>query len=218
VSSALQAPDLPELEPTELAGAARGGAVELRQALVRARPPGAEPVRAQQARIRESELHGVVLEAGGSPGLELIDVVLRDCGLSNVDAREGVLRRVEAHRCRLVWFGISNGDVQHLRIVDSSLQLASFAWARLRHVVFERVNLTDSSFMGARLEDVEFIDCTLGGADFRQAAIRGAAIRGASLTGVLGIESMAGLRMEWTDVLASAAELAAALGITVLDD
>jgi uncharacterized protein YjbI with pentapeptide repeats len=108
--------------------------------------------------------------------------------------------------------------VQHLRIVDSSLQLASFAWARLRHVVFERVNLTDSSFMGARLEDVEFIDCTLGGADFRQAAIRGAAIRGASLTGVLGIESMAGLRMEWTDVLASAAELAAALGITVLDD
>ena len=177
--------------------------------------PTPEPVRAARLRIRESELRGVTFVAENAPGLELIDVVMHDCGLSNVDGREGVIRRAELHRSQLVGFGLSKGEARDLRVLDSSLELASFAAAQLSHVIFERVNLADASFMAARLEGVEFIDCRLAGADFRGAKLKGCAIRGAALDGVLGIESLRGLRMPWGDLLASAGALAAALGIVV---
>lgn len=211
--SALQAPDLPELETVPLAPEA--GTIDLSGALI-VGDGGAVP--AGRVRVRESELRGVVLEPGKVPGLTLADVIMRDCGMSNVDGREGRLARVEVHRSQLVGFGLSGGDVRDLRVVDSSLQLASFASATLRNVVFERVNLAEATFMHARLESVAFVDCRLAGADFRHAKLAGGIIRGASLDGVIGVESLRGLRMPWPDVLASAAALAAALGIDIESD
>jgi uncharacterized protein YjbI with pentapeptide repeats len=194
---------------------ADGGELTLDGALVD-RPPGG-PIHTTRVKVSESELRGLVLDAGNVPGLTLSDVVLRDCGLSNVDGREGLIRRVEVHRSQLVGFGINGGEVRELRVIDSSLQLASFAHAELQNVVFERVNLAEASFMGARLDGVAFVDCRLMGADFRGAKLKGCEIRGTSLDGVLGIESLRGVRMPWPDVLGSAAALAAALGIAVED-
>ena len=194
---------------------AAAGEIDLTAALVAG---DGSTVQTGRVRLRESELRGVVLEPGNVPGLTLGDVVMHDCGLSNVDAREGRLARVEVHRSQLVGFGLSRGDIRDLRVVDSSLQLASFTSATLRNVVFERVNLTEASFMHARLEAVAFVDCRLEGADFRHAKATACVIRGASLDGVLGVESLRGLRMPWPDVLASAGALAAALGIDVESD
>lgn len=211
--SALQAPDLPELEEVSLPDEA--GAIDLSGALVAG---DGRAIAASRVRVRESELRAVVLEAGTVPGLTLADVIMRDCGISNVDGREGRLTRVEVHRSQLVGFSLSRGDVRDLRVVDSSLQLASFASATLRNVVFERVNLAEASFMHARLESVAFVDCRLDGADFRHVKLTGCGVRGASLEGMLGVESLRGLRMPWPDVLASAGALAAALGIEVESD
>jgi uncharacterized protein YjbI with pentapeptide repeats len=208
--STLQAPDLPELKQASLPPS--GDVLELTGMLITG--DGGE-VAAKGVRLRECELRGVVLAPGNSPGLILADVILRDCGLSNLDGREGRLSRVEVHRSQLVGFGLSRGEVRDLRVVDSSLQLASFASATLRNVVFERVNLAEASFMHARLEAVAFVDCRLQGADFRHAKLSGCAIRGASLDGVLGVESLRGVRMPWPDVLASAGALATALGISI---
>ena len=69
--------------------------------------------------------------------------------------------------------------------------------------------------MQARLEAVEFLNCKLAGADFRGATVGGCAIRGTSLEGVLGVDSMRGLRIPWSDALASAGAIAAALGIVI---
>lgn len=208
--SALQAPDLPEL--TEMPVAGLEGEIELSEVLVLG---DGTPLSARRLRARESELRGVALDAGNVPGMRLADVVLRDCGLSNVDAREGAMTRVAMHRSQLVGFGFTRGEVHDLRIADSSLQLASFASATLTNVVFERVNLAEASFMHARLESVAFIECRLEGADFREARVKACAISGASLDGVLGVESLRGLRMPWPDILESAGALAAALGIDV---
>jgi uncharacterized protein YjbI with pentapeptide repeats len=175
-------------------------------------------IQADRVQIVESRLSGLALAATHAPGLKLIDVVLRDCDLSNVDGREGSLHRVEVRQSRLVGFGLAGGIAQDLRVVESTLTLASFSFARLRNVIFDRVKLTDASFMEAQLERVEFVDCELDGCDFRSAKLKDCAIRGTSLEGVLGVESMNGLRMPWPDILGSAATLAAALGITVESD
>lgn len=206
--AALQAPDLPELEEVRL----DAEVVELTGALVRG---AGDALPAGRLRIHESELRGVTWEGGNAPGLTLVDVVLRDCGLSNVDGREGLMTRVEMYRSQLVGFGFGRGEIRDLRVLDSSLELASFASATLHNVVFERVNLAEASFMDARLQAVAFVDCRLAGADFRRATVADCAIRGASLDGVRGLEALRGVRMPWPDVLASAGALAAALGITI---
>jgi uncharacterized protein YjbI with pentapeptide repeats len=211
----MQAPDLPELERKELPAAPASDELALLGALIERDTP--EPVRARRVRIRESELRGLVLEAEHPTGLELLDVVLRDCGLSNVDGRGGSIRRVEIERSRLVGFSLSEGKARDLRVTDSSLELASFALAGLHNVVFERVNLAEASFMEARMQAVQFIDCTLTGADFRGARLNRCAIRGSTLEDILGVDSLSGLQMPWSDVVASAGALAAALGIAVED-
>jgi uncharacterized protein YjbI with pentapeptide repeats len=204
------APDLPELESRELEPE---GDLELSGALVQR--AGAQPIRPGRIRLRESELRGVVVATEFARGFELVDVILRDCALANLDARGGFMRRVEIERSRMVGFGLSDGEASDVVIRDCSLELASFAGAGLRSVSFEGVNLTDVSFMNARLEMVQFVDCRLTGADFRGAKVKTAAIRGASLDGVLGVESLRGVRMPWSDVLASSGAMAAALGISV---
>jgi uncharacterized protein YjbI with pentapeptide repeats len=174
-----------------------------------------EPVRADRILVTESELRGVAIDAEDAPGLRLSDVILRACDLSNVDGREGSLRRVEIHSSRLVGFGLTGGTVQDLRVLDSSLALASLAFSKLRNVIFERVDLAEASLMEAQLEAVTFIDCKLAGTDFRGVKLKGCAIRGTSLDGILGVDCLRGVAMPWVDVLASAGALAAALGIIV---
>jgi uncharacterized protein YjbI with pentapeptide repeats len=210
--AALQAPDLPELTPATYDGS---DDLELSGVLLTASDAD---VGARRVRVRESELQGLVFEAGPVPGLTLVDVVVRGCGMSNLDAREGLMSRVEVRGSQLVGFGFTRGEIRDLRVLDSSLQLASFASATLRNVVFDRVNLAEASFMDARLEAVAFVDCRLDGTDFRRANLSGCAIRGASLDGVLGVESLRGIRMPWADVVGSAGALAAALGIVVEHD
>ncbi len=205
----IQAPDLPvELVAHQLAD----GDIKLSGALVEQ-----GEVRARSLRITESELRGVVLEAPAAPGMALVDVVLHDCGLSNVHGREGMIRRVAASHCRLVGLDVGGGEVADLRVTDSTLELASFTGTRLRDVTFERSNLSEASFLEARLENVRFDGCELAGADFRGARCTGCRISGASLDGVLGVEALRGVRMPWADVVASAAALARAVGIQIED-
>jgi uncharacterized protein YjbI with pentapeptide repeats len=211
----VQSPDLRDLAETALADGLSEGAL----VLTRARVTGSAeaPASVRRIRVSESALRQITLAPGSVPGLALADVTVTECGLSNLDGREGSLRRVAIEHSQMVGFGLNRGEVRDLRVTDASLEYASFAGARLREVIFERVNLCDASFMDARLDAVSFVSCRLRGADFRGARLSACAIRGSSLDGVLGVESLAGVRMPWPDVLESTAALAMALGITIED-
>lgn len=203
-------PDLPALEQVELQDPA-DGELELEGRLVER--AGLPPLNVSRLRVDESELRGLTVEPGNVFGLTLSDAILGDCDLSNVQARGGSIRRVAVRNCRMVGFGFGESHVEDLRVVDSTLTLASFAYSELRQVTFERVNLDEVSFMQAQLSRVRFIDCRVDGADFRGAKLTECEIRGSSLDGVVGIDSLRGVTMPWADVVASAAALAAALGI-----
>jgi uncharacterized protein YjbI with pentapeptide repeats len=216
VRIAVELPDLPELKRAQLDRAGTDGDLIVDGLLVESQT--SDPVYARRVRVTESELRGVAIDAEDAPGLQLSDVILRDCDLSNVDGREGSLRRVEIHGSRLVGFGLAAGTIQDVRVIDSTLGLASLAFAKLRNVVFERVDLAEASFMDARLESVAFVECKLAGADFRGAKQKECAIRGTPLGGILGTDWLEGVQMGWADVLASAPALAAALGIVIEQD
>lgn len=169
-------------------------------------------------RLEDEEREGERF-APGRADLRLIDASLRDCDLSNVRGDGGTLLRVGVERSRLMGFTIEEGEVRGTAFTDCALSLASFARTTLREVRFERCDLSETSFMGARLIGVTFADCRLGGADFRDArVVPPVAISGASLDGVVGIEFLRGATMSWEDVVASAAALAATLGIEIESD
>jgi len=102
-----------------------------------------------------------------------------------------------------------------VRVLGGTMMLCSFAHSALRRVSFENVNLQEASFLETQLTSVSFDGCELTGADFRGARLKRCTIRGSSLDGVLGVESLRGLTMPWSDLLGSVAALAAALGIGV---
>jgi uncharacterized protein YjbI with pentapeptide repeats len=213
VAVPIEPPDLPGLVRLPLLKASDDGELALEGVLVD--HADAEPVDARRVRIMESELRGLRLRAEDARGIRLRDVVLRDCDLSNVHGQEGSVRRVQILGSRLMGFDLAGGDVHDLIVEDSSLALASFAFAKLRNVIFERVDLIEASFMEAQLDAVEFVDCKLSSADFRGVKTKDCAIRGSSLDGVLGVDCLNGVAMPWADVLGSAGALAGALGIVV---
>ena len=94
----VEEPDLPRLERLLPQRPIAGGELLLNGALVE--HDRQDPIRAHRVQISESELHGLALEATDAPGLRLSDVLLRDCDLSNVDGREGSLRRVDIRDSR----------------------------------------------------------------------------------------------------------------------
>ena len=209
-------PDLPELEPLALAAALDGGGLIVDGALLAPETP--ERVSAKRIRISESSVRLITIEPCRAADFRLHDAVLHACDLSNVDAGEGSVRRVQVTNSKLVGFSLTGGTVHDLSVVDSSLALASLAFVEFRDVVFQGVDLREASFTQATFEGVEFAGCELAGADFRDARVKGCTIRGSSLDGVIGIESLAGVVMPWSDVIASAGALADALGIRIADD
>jgi uncharacterized protein YjbI with pentapeptide repeats len=207
------APDLPELQLTDVSRVSAGGGLALDGALLEA---CAEPLVVERLELIESELRGIGLVSPGPLEVRLRDAVLRDCDLSNLAAREGAeLTRVAVRDSRLIGIALTGARLRDVALADCMASLGSLAFAALRDVSFERVNLREASFMNARLEGVSFIDCQLEGADFRGATVKSSLMRGSSLESVIGVESLRGLTMAWNDVLASAAALAGAAGIEI---
>jgi uncharacterized protein YjbI with pentapeptide repeats len=210
---AVTSPAVPELHRLELPNGGALDELELIEVIVERH--GRDALTASHIHVQESELHGLILGEGVARELLLRDARLRSCDLSNVRARRGEIRIEES---RLVGFAINEGKVEHLRVLDATMMLASLAHSTLRHVVFEKVNLREASFLEARLTSVCFEACDLTGADFRGARLKDCAIRGSSLDGVIGVESLHGLTMPWPDLVGSVEALAAALGIAVESD
>lgn len=207
----VRAPELPEDlvdgEPEEGSG---GLLIEE----LRVRRAAHEPLAAHVVRIAAADVRGLGLE-GGDVDLHLRDSVLADCDLSNVQSRKAHVHRVEFQGCRLVGLGLIESELESVKFSEGTLMLGSFGHSRLHRVVFEGVNLSEASFVGADLTQVVFDRCVLTGTDFRSARLSACEIRGSSLDGVLGISSLKGVTMPAADVVASAAALAAALGIDI---
>ncbi len=199
--------DLVDGEPEE-----HSGGVVIEEC--RVRRAAHDPLAAHAVRIVSADVGGLGLE-GGEVELHVRDALLADCDLSNVQARGAHLHRVAWRGCRLVGLGLIESELESVRFTDGTLMLASFGHSRLHRSVFEGVDLREASFVGADLTQVIFDRCVLEGADFRSARLSACEIRGSSLDGVLGISSLRGVRMPAADVVASAAAMAAELGIEI---
>jgi uncharacterized protein YjbI with pentapeptide repeats len=78
--------------------------------------------------------------------------------------------------------------------------------------------MTESDFYEAQLSSVMFTDCDLTGATLTGATSTGIEMRGCDLTSTHSPERLRGVRMPWPDVIRTAGEFAAGIGIEVLEE
>ena len=181
-------------------------------------PATAPPELEDHADWREVELGGEDLSGARVRGLELTDVVLRNCNTANLTALKSSLSRCAFAGCRMTGLALPDSTLEDVRFTDCLIDLAAFGFSRLRRVIFDGCILREADFTEARFESVRFHRCEMERTTFTGARFARSEVRGCTLEGVRGIEGLQGVGMDWSDVVGLAGTFAAALGIHVIGD
>ena len=215
---AVNAPVAPRLddELTEIAlgGLDRGASVEHAR-IVGAGLAGA---RASDVCVTETRLEDVDLSGARLGGLRLADVAVDRGNLANLMAPELSLRRVAVSGSRLTGAQWTRGTITDTVFRDCRIDLATFAGTTFERTTFDGCLLEQTEFREALFRSVRFDRCDLTEADLTGVRIDRCELRGCTLDGLTGLERLRGAAMPWADVVGNAAQLAAALGIRVVDD
>ena len=183
-----------------------------------ATPATAVPELEDHAEWRELELTGEDVSGARVRGLELTDVVLRQCNTANLTALKASLSRCEFAGCRMTGLALPDSTLEDVRFTDGLIDLAAFGFSRFRRVIFANCILRDADFTDARFESVRFHRCEMQGVTFTGARFAKSEMRGCTLEGIRGIEGLRGVAMDWSDVVGLAGTFAAALGIEVVEE
>jgi uncharacterized protein YjbI with pentapeptide repeats len=159
--------------------------------------------------------------------VDLSGCVLKDARFRDVSVDEGSwanvradglsLRRVQLERLRMTGANLTNAIIQDVVFVDCRIDLAAFRFAKLERVRFQDCRMEEIDFYNAQLASVFFTGCSLVAATWAGAVLTSSEMRGCDLAGARNPERLRGVRMPWPDVINSAGELAAAIGIEIVD-
>jgi uncharacterized protein YjbI with pentapeptide repeats len=150
-------------------------------------------------------------------GWRLVDVVVERGNFANLAADEGSLRRVVVTGARLTGLQLTRGTIGDAVFRDCRIDLATFAGTTFERVSFEGCLLGQAEFRESLFRSVRFEHCDLTEADLTGLRLDGCELRSCTLDGVVALERLRGAAMPWGDVVGHAGELAAALGIRVLE-
>ncbi len=147
----------------------------------------------------------------------LRDVVLANANLANRRGQGVLVERARLRGCRMTGIQLGESIVRDLVVEDSRVDLAAFRMSRLERVVFRGCQLQELDLVEAQLSSVVFERCDLTGADFTNARFGRCEMRGCTLLDAVGIERLRGVAMPWDDIVGLAGQMAAAIGIRMLD-
>jgi uncharacterized protein YjbI with pentapeptide repeats len=131
--------------------------------------------------FRQVRLQRVDWRAVGMRSLDLTDVRLGGCDLSNSRWSNVGGLRVAFIDCRLTGFGLLTSRIKDLLFSGCLAPLALFEGSEMRQARFERCNLSEANFNGADLTGVVFDDCELHDATFTGAKLLGADFRSSNI-------------------------------------
>jgi uncharacterized protein YjbI with pentapeptide repeats len=194
-----------------------------------ARKPVAPVVPADRAAVQPAPgdladgLEGLRLRDASLPSarlgrLGMLDCRVEQCDLAGLDASAASLVRVAVTGSRLTGLIAVEARLKDVDLRDCRMNLATLRDARLERVTFERCDLREADLQGARLHDVRFLGCDLSDALLGGADCSRVELRDCRYEGLRGVESLRGAALAWPDAMALAGQLAAALGIRVLDE
>jgi uncharacterized protein YjbI with pentapeptide repeats len=172
---------------------------------------------AHDLELLRARLRDVSLTGASARGLSMRHVTVDGGGWANADLQHAALRAVELREVRATGADLGEARLTDVLFEDCRLDLSLFRFAKLERVVFAGCKLDEADFYGAELNSVLFERCSLVGASFDAARLSRCQIEGGDLSGLVGVGSLAGVRMAWPEVVQIAGLLAEANGIHVLD-
>ena len=208
-------PDLTdELELVAGAPADLGALQALEQRLVGLDLSGrsGDGLRLFESRVEDVDLSGSTLRRAS-----MRDVVVDGGTWANVDASNASMHRVEMRGVRLTGAGLAGVSLRDVSFVDCRMDLCSMRFARLERVRFDQCRMVEIDLYEAKLSSVGFTDCDLAHASLAKTTFASSELHECNLDGVANPEQLRGVGMPWPDVLRSAAVLAAAVGVHVVD-
>jgi uncharacterized protein YjbI with pentapeptide repeats len=148
----------------------------------------------------------------------LIDVTVHEGDWSNCNLRGSALRRVEFRGVRMTGAMLAESKLRDVRFVGCRLDLANFRFAKCERVSFEDCQMVEMHLQGSSITSGAFFDCRMEGADITSCTFERTHIRGTSLEGTRGLLSLRGTSIPWPEIVELAGGLAAAVGISILDE
>lgn len=146
-----------------------------------------------------------------------VDVELHAVDGANATFTETGWHRTAWTDSRLTGLSIAGCTLQDVSFTDCLLDLTNLRFANLKRVTFTRCKLTGADFANAMLNEVIFDDCTLEGSIFSQARSERVLLDGGSIAGLKGLDGLRGAAIRHDQVHELAREMAAALGLQLVD-
>lgn len=173
---------------------------------------------AQGLQLSESHLRSTDLVEASLSRARLRDVVVLGGSWANVIGTNASFSRARFEGVRLKGADLSGSTLDNVTFVECRLDLCSFRFSRLAIVRFDSCRMEESDFYEAQLGSVMFTDCKLSGVTLTGATFAASEMRRCDLSSAHSPERLRGVRIPWSDVIGIAGELAAGIGIEVLDE
>jgi uncharacterized protein YjbI with pentapeptide repeats len=167
--------------------------------------------------IRDSRLRSVVFTGVTLSRTKWRNCFVERCELSGAGLHGAVMSRVEFDDCRLTGCVLAEAKLSHVLFRRCRMDGASLRMSATSEVEFEECDLRGADFADVTLDGARFARCDLTGANFSQARMSGCDLRGSNVAGLIGGRSLAGVRIDATQITPMAVNVFSALGITVDD-
>jgi uncharacterized protein YjbI with pentapeptide repeats len=174
-------------------------------------------IHAENMSIDESILERVQFVQAKLEKLGLSDVRLQGCDLSAAKCADGSWLRVHVKGGRLVGIDLSNTTLKDIIFEDCKLDLANFRSSKLTRVQFIGCHLQETDFQMATLTNVAFTSSELKKVAFSRATLNRVDARTSQLFDIRGWDSLKGLTLDASQLMAIAPELANELGLLIED-
>ena len=171
-----------------------------------------EGVLLAECRVENVDLSGAALRRSS-----MRDLVVDGGSWANVDVTEATLQRVELRNVRLTGAVLAGVSLRDVSFVDCRMDLAAIRFGRLERVRFENCRMDEIDLYEAKLSSVVLAGCGLTNASLAKAAFSSCEMHECDLDGIGNPEQLRGVGMPWPDIVRSAAVLAAAAGVHVVD-
>jgi uncharacterized protein YjbI with pentapeptide repeats len=171
-----------------------------------------EGVQLLECRAENVDLSGAALRHAS-----MRDLVVDGGSWANGDFTEATLQRVELRNVRLTGAVLAGVSLRDVSFADCRMDLAAIRFGRLERVRFQSCRMDEIDLYEAKLSSVVFAGCGLTNASLAKATFASCEMHECDLDGVGNPEQLRGVGMPWPDIVRSAAVLAAAAGVHVVD-
>ena len=117
-------------------------------------------------------------------GLELIELICRNCNAANVDWSGARMTDTEFHCTRLTGCNLSGTNLHNVLFYRCKLDLSLFHDSQLTGCQFQECDLREADFQNTVLKRVIFRDCDLRNTRYPSTSLSGIDLRGSQLAGM----------------------------------